>query len=80
MEIFPQAIEAEAKKGQGRRWDLVDDNIRQNSAECESLETRKELAEKAGVSHDTISRVEKIKEHANEETSDKMREAELVKK
>ncbi len=44
------------------------------------METRKELAEKAGVSHDTISRVEKIKEHANEETSDKMREAELVKK
>lgn len=38
----------------------------QNSATISNVETRKELSKLAGVSHDTISRIEKIAAKAKE--------------
>jgi len=38
--------------------------VPQNSAKREQIETRKELSKLAGVSHDTISRIEKIADKA----------------
>jgi len=53
-------IEVRAKENQGTRTD-----ISQNSAESLiPVDTREELAKVAGVSHDTISRVEKITSEA----------------
>jgi len=40
--------------------------VPQNSAKREQIETRKELSKLAGVSHDTISRIEKIAAKAKE--------------
>lgn len=52
-----------AKANQGSRTD-----IQQNSAECLTpIETRKEVAKAASVSHDTVSKVKKIEEKATEE-------------
>ena len=48
-------LASEAKKRQGTRTDLVGENIVQNSA---LSKTRDELAKIAGVSHDTIVRVD----------------------
>ena len=53
-----EAVAAQAKKRQGARNDLKK-NIPQKSAGS-SKETRGELAKMAGVSHDTIAKVEKI--------------------
>ena len=39
----------------------------------EPVDTKKELAEKAGVSHDTISRAEFLSQHANDKTKEKLR-------
>jgi len=48
-------IREEAKKRQGTRTDL---NIPQNSAESKKSETRDEVAKIAGVSHDTIRKLQ----------------------
>jgi hypothetical protein len=50
-------------------------SVWQNSAEQKPIETRKEIAAIAGVSHDTVSRVEKIIEHP--EISEKVKAGEL---
>jgi hypothetical protein len=52
---------AKAKENQGARTDIC-----QNSDKS-SIDTKKELAKIAGVSHDTIARVEKIVQKAPEE-------------
>lgn len=54
-------IAAKAKENQGARTDIC-----QNSDKS-SIDTKKELAKIAGVSHDTIARVEKIVQKAPEE-------------
>ena len=46
-------IEARAKENQGTRTDISQKSVR-------SMDTQKELAKLAGVSHDTIAKVEKI--------------------
>lgn len=69
-------IAEKAKENQGKRTDLTKDNILQNSAKG-SIDTRKELARLAGVSHDTVDRVEKIKENAPEAVKEKLRAGEL---
>lgn len=56
------------KDKQGTRTDLC-----QNSDKCIPHDTKKIIAEKTGISHDTISRIEKIKAVADEETLDKLR-------
>jgi phage N-6-adenine-methyltransferase len=55
------AIAERAREKQGERTD-----IKQNSAES-SINTRAELAKAAGVSHDTIAKVERIEQQADPE-------------
>ena len=50
--------------------------VPQNSA-TKQIETRKELSKLAGVSHDTISRIEKIAKKAPEEVKTKLRAGEM---
>jgi hypothetical protein len=69
------AIAAEAKKRQGARNDLKK-NIPQKSAGS-SKETRDELAKMAGVSHDTIAKVEKIVAEAEPEVVEAARKGEM---
>ena len=45
----------------------------QKSANLNPIDTRKELAKEAGVSHDTISKVEKILAFADDETKQKLK-------
>ena len=61
-----------AKERQGTRTDLF--NIPQISA---GSETRDELAKAAGVSHDTIAKVEKIEAAASQELKEQLRSGEL---
>lgn len=71
-----EELKAEAKKRQGQRNDIK--NIPQNSAESgKGAETREELAEMAGVSRDTISKVKKLIADADDETKDKLRSGEV---
>ena len=49
----------------------------QNSAEG-SGETRKQIAKMAGVSHDTIKKVKRLHEHADEETKSRLRRGEMT--
>ena len=51
-------------------------SVMQNSAE-QKIDTRKELSKVASVSHDTITRVKKIEEKADEETKAKLRTGEI---
>ena len=62
----------EAKKRQGERNDLKD--IPQKSA---GSEVRDEIAKSANVSHDTVSKVEKIIEKAPEEVKEQLRRGEV---
>lgn len=69
------AIAAEAKKRQGARTDLkAKTNIVQKSAPSK---TRDELAKMAGVSHDTIAKVEKIVAEAKPEVVEAARKGEM---
>jgi transcriptional regulator with XRE-family HTH domain len=63
-------IAEKAKENQGTRSDLL-----QNSAK--SSDTRKELAEIAGVSHDTIAKVEKIEKSATPEILKKLKSGDI---
>jgi DNA modification methylase len=56
-----------AKENQGNRTD-----IKQKSAESKPIETRKELAKVANVSHDTIAKVKYIQKNASTEVLDKL--------
>lgn len=64
-------IAEKAKANQGTRTDIC-----QNSDKS-SIDTKKELAKLAGVSHDTIHKVEKIKEKASEEAKQALRRGEM---
>lgn len=63
-------IANEAKKQQGTRTDISQKSVK-------SHDTQKELAKVAGVSHDTIHRVEVIEEKATPEEKKKLRSGEL---
>ena len=62
------------EKAKGNQVRKPADSVRQNSAEQNEgttpIETRKELAKLANVSHDTIMRVKKIEATATPETID----------
>ena len=64
----------EAKKRQGERNDLKEENVVQNSAPSK---VRDEIAKSANVSHDTVSKVERIIEKAPEEVKDQLRRGEV---
>jgi ParB-like chromosome segregation protein Spo0J len=69
---FEPVLRAQAQSRRGKRTDLGD--MVQNSAPCLSIggKTRAKLAELAGVSHDTIKKVKKLMEAADEETKQKL--------
>lgn len=68
------AIAEKAKERQGTRTDL---NIRENSHECEPGRTDEQLANVAGLSSNTIRRVETIEEKATPELKDQLRTGEI---
>jgi len=51
--------------------------LSQKSVEAKPVDTQKELAKAAGVSHDTISKVEKIEQHAAPAIKEQLRKGEL---
>lgn len=63
-------IAEQAKENQGRRTDISQKSVK-------SHDTQKELAKVAGVSHDTIHKVEKIEEKASDRTKQLVREGKL---
>ena len=69
---FKPMLAAMGKELQGKRNDLASDNFCQNSAKS-SHDTKKELARIAGVSHDTVSKVEYLNKHADEDTKQRLR-------
>jgi hypothetical protein len=66
---FKPVIEAKAKKNQGKRNDLTSVRSLTNveKENIKPIDTKKELAKIAGVSHDTIHKVEVIEEQAPED-------------
>jgi len=74
---FEPLLKAEAKRNQIRK--PADESVPQNSAEQRADgETRNKLAKLAGVSHDTIKKVKKLSESADEETKGKLRRGEVT--
>jgi ParB-like chromosome segregation protein Spo0J len=80
---FKPVIEAKAKENQGKRNDLT--SVRnltkvndENTREIAIIDTKKELAKIAGVSHDTIHKVEVIEERAPEEIKQQVKKGELT--
>lgn len=72
------AIAAEAKKRQVSQLKKgAEKPVPQKSAERKSGETRDELAKMAGVSHDTIAKVEKIVAEAEPEVVEAVRKGEM---
>ncbi len=71
--IMARAKERQRAAGGDRKSENAK-SVPQNSAEPK--ETRQELAEIGGVSHDTVSRTEYIASHADEETKEKLRRGE----
>ena len=63
-------IAAKAKENQGSRTDISQNSVK-------SRDTQKELAKAAGVSHDTIHKVEKIQQKAPEAVKEKLRKGEM---
>lgn len=63
-------IAAKAKENQGSRTDISQNSVK-------SHDTQKELAKAAGVSHDTIHKVEKIQQKAPEAVKEKLRTGEM---
>lgn len=73
LQLKPLLAE-EAKKRQGERNDLKD--ISQNSVKS-PVDVQKELAKIAGVSHDTIHKVDVIEQKAPDEVKEKLRKGEV---
>lgn len=63
-------IAARAKEQQGTRTDISQNSVK-------SIDTQKELAKAAGVSHDTIAKIEKIEALADDATKAKLRSGEM---
>ena len=71
---FKSMLAAKAKEKESNRK-----STKQNSAESSSEKnTRKEIAGIAGVSHDTVARVEYIEKHADDETKQRLRNGETT--
>ncbi len=68
------AIAEKAKEQQIRKPTSF---VLQNSAEQKPIDTRQELAKAAGVSHDTIAKVEAIEAKASDEAKEQLRKGEI---
>lgn len=72
------AIAAKAKENQAVYYGNQHSGLSQNSVEVhKAIDTQKELAKAAGVSHDTISRVEKIEAKATPEVKKKLEDGSM---
>lgn len=69
---YKEIYAVRGKQRQGTRTDLLP-----NSVKSDQVNAQKEMAKKAGVSHDTIYKVEKIKEIANKEVEMKLAKGEM---
>ena len=76
---FEPLLKAQARERQATSTGGIAPQLTQNSAEAGIIrgETRKNLAKMAGVSHDTIHKVKKLSEAADEETKEKLRRGEV---
>ena len=76
---FEPLLKAEARSRQATSTGGDTPQLTQNSAEAGNKgETRKQLGKLAGVSHDTIKKVKKLNEAADEETKGKLRRGEVT--
>lgn len=76
---FEPLLKAEARSRQATSTGGDTPQLTQNSAEAGVKgETRKQLGKLAGVSHDTIKKVKKLNESADEETKVKLRRGEVT--
>ena len=76
---FEPLLKAEARSRQATSTGGDEPQLTQNSAEAGTKgETRKQLAKLAGVSHDTIKKVKKLRECADEETKGRLRRGEVT--
>lgn len=76
---FEPLLKAEARSRQATSTGGDTPQLTQNSAEAGAKgETRKQLGKLAGVSHDTIKKVKKLSESADEETKGKLRRGEVT--
>ena len=75
LQLEPLLVEkAKERQREGGRTKVV-----QNSAQpLDERKTRQQLAEDAGVSHDTIAKVKFLRDHADEETKEKLRNNETT--
>ena len=67
-------IAARAKENQVRK---PVDSVCQKSDEQKPIDTKREIAAIAGVSHDTVAKVKTIKANASKETKDKLAKGEI---
>jgi ParB-like chromosome segregation protein Spo0J len=70
-------IAARAKENQVERKGDQAGATSQKSANLSPIDTREQIAAIAGVSHDTVAKVKKIKAKASEETKDKLAKGEI---
>ena len=75
--LLAQAAKKRRAQAEGRPRGEKKASVPQNSAEERFGETRDELADTAGVSHDTIAKVEYIAEHADDRTKEKLRRGDI---
>ena len=67
---FKPLLAAKGKQSQGKRNDLLENDICPTLDKCD---TKRELAQIAGLSHGTLHKAEFLDEHADEETKEKLR-------
>lgn len=70
-------IRAKAKENQGHGQTAPGQTLPQNSAKASPVDTRKELAKAAGVSHDTIAKAKLVHEQGTPELQEKVRRNEV---
>lgn len=71
---YKEYFKRKAKENQGKRIDIL-----QNSAECLTpVDTRKELAKLAGISHDTITKIEKIEKDGSPELKEHVKKGNIT--
>ena len=75
---FEPLIRMAAKQRQGQRNDLSDNFVQNSAQSSEIARSRDQLGKLAGVSHDTIKKVKKLSESADEETKGKLRRGEVT--
>ena len=74
---FEPLMKAQARERQATSTGGESPQLTQNSAEAEKGETRKKLADIAGVSHDTIKKVKKLASSADAETKQRLRRGDV---